>query len=159
MDNPSAPGGKSWVGADFSSQQGGGGAQTSGIVRGDERGLGIDGSEKGIGSKALTEVWDRSRRLNSEENSLSNNTYQQGGGFPNQSVVSQPAPSLAGLSSQAAGMPMAPNQPGSVQVMPMAPNQGMVQAPQSMPMAPGLNSLSKKAKKPGNITLNQMYRK
>ena len=53
---------------------------------------------------------------------------------------------LAGLSSQAAGMPA-------------APNQGMAQAPQSLPATPGLNSLATKAKKPGNITLNQMYRK
>tara|TARA_R110000824_G_scaffold11140_1_gene48419 strand:+ start:1 stop:3579 length:3579 start_codon:yes stop_codon:yes gene_type:complete len=43
--------------------------------------------------------------------------------------------------------------------MPMGTKQGMVQAPQSMPMAPGLNSLATKAKKPRNITLNQMYRK
>jgi hypothetical protein len=56
---------------------------------------------------------------------------------------------LAGLSNQASGGP---------QVMPMGTNQGMAQAPQSMPMAPGLNSLSQKAKKPLRRTLAQTYR-
>jgi hypothetical protein len=79
------------------------------------------------------------------------------GGAPDAGMIAQnqQRASLAGLSNQASG--------GS-QVMPMGTKQGMVQAPQSMPMAPGmpsagLNSLATKAKKPRNITLNQMYRK
>jgi len=99
MDNPSAPGGRSWVGADFSSQptQQGGGALR------DLAGEAADAAKFG-------------------------GSWQNGAWQP---ASTRPATS-----------------------MPMA------QAPQTLPMASaGLNSLSTKAKRPQNITLNQMYRK
>jgi hypothetical protein len=88
---------------------------------------------------------------------------KQGGGSGNPAAGGAPDAGMIAQNNQRAGLAKLSNQASGI---PRASNQSVVSlaAPQSLPAAPGmatagLNSLATKAKKPGNITLNQMYRK
>jgi hypothetical protein len=150
MDNPSAPGGKSWVGADFSSQQAGGASSYDQMVA-QQNQRANDSYNAQVAAGGHQDYFNKVVGPYKTSGTVRGNA---------DAPVGRPA-GLAGLSSQAVSPRPAQVYPqGPSTGMPMAPNQSMAQAPQSLPMAPGgLNSLATKAKRPQNITLNQMYRK